>query len=784
MNDGDYNPEMLEILELPCLVTNSGSILPGETGIIDVEQDYNINALKYLENNIGEVYVYCISRNEEGFQKYGVVSRIVEVLIFNDYRTKVMLQPLFRYRAKEPKMDTDHGFWSTEAPIKPGFRLRHENYRNLMLKSWASYLKKIKNKNIKSEDSLKSYECAEDVAFRILSSILSLTSDERNDALCIDSIEQLSQKVIFMLEREKEFYALEENISESVRKSMEQENLRYIKEKKVKILQEELGSHSDPEIESLEEELQKIPLSEANRKKIDAEIKKLISTPTVSPEYSLSQHYLQWVIDLPWGVLRETEPSIQMAEKILNADHYGLKKPKDRILEAIAVQIRTGKVSGNILCLMGPPGVGKTSLGQSIADATGRDFIRIALGGMKDEAEIRGHRRTYVGSQPGKIVKSLKSAGSMNPCILLDEVDKLGSDFRGDPSSALLEVLDPEQNIKFNDHFMDMDIDLSKVLFITTSNSWDIPEPLLDRMEVIELSSYTETEKISIAQKYLVPKALKVHGLSRKEIIFTKTVIHKIISAYTKEAGVRELERMIQKIARKRVREILESKEHKVSVKVSDMVKYLGVEIYDEDEVLKSPMVGISQGLAWTRYGGALLNIEAAVFPGQGKLQHTGSLGEVMQESIQASLTVTRSIGAGYGLDANYFDKMDIHIHLPEGATPKDGPSAGITLCTALISVVTSIPVKSNIAMTGEVNLRGEVLAIGGLKEKLLAALQAKISDVIIPKQNAREVSELPEEVKNGLNIHPVENIEQVLQLALTKKLTKSAFPKTKKSKK
>lgn len=783
MNEKNSDREDICLQDLPCLIINKGSMLPGETGIVNVEKQHDLNALKYAEETqSSEIYVYCVSEVNGQFSSYGVIARVVEFLVFQDERIKMMLQPIFRYKANTPIMDANNGCWLVNAPIVPAFRPKNEHLRHFLWKKWLSYVDVVKGNMSSSDESFKSYDVAEDLAYRILSNLVSLSPDERHNMLNIQAIDELAKAVAFVLEREKDIFLLEEEITDSVKRELEQENKKYIQRKKVELLQKELGGDCPPELESLELELSDLPLTDANRKKVDAELKKLSHTPVASPEYSLSQHYLNWVVDIPWGKYSEANPTIEEAKGVLDKDHFGLDKAKDRILESLAVQIRTGKISGSILCLMGPPGVGKTSLGESIAVATDRKFVRIAVGGVKDEAEFRGHRRTYVGAMPGKIIKALKSAGTMNPCVLLDEIDKMGSDFRGDPSSALLEVLDPEQNSRFNDHFMDMDIDLSKILFITTANTWDIPAPLLDRMEVIELSSYTETEKISIAQKYLVKKSLHLHGLASKEIRISKTIIQKIIKLYTKEAGVRELERMIHKILRKRVREILEGKEFNVALKQVDLYKYLGVPIYDEELMLKKSLVGVSQGLAWTRYGGALLNIESAAFPGQGKLSNTGSLGDVMQESIQAALTVTRTIGAKYNMDETFFDKMDIHVHLPEGATPKDGPSAGITLCTALISMITKVPVKSNVAMTGEINLRGEVLAIGGLKEKLLAALQAKISDVMIPKDNAREIEELPEEVKAGVKIHVVENIDQVLNIALLRALRKSDFPKKEKS--
>lgn len=774
------------VTELPCIEILDRVIFPGDTGVFEIDRPENISAIEYAEQyQANDKYIVCIGRYETGgWHKFGVVTRIVNVLMFNDARVKIMLQPIFRTIVELPYRANNNRCWLTMFDIQSVKVDENARLQSMLKKSWAAYIKSIKGKVAGADDKFPKPNGIEDLAFRMAGYIISITSEEREILINTETTDNLVRQVIFFIEREKEYYILDERLNESVREEIAKDNKQFALEKKLNILQREMGTNVNKDILDLSEKLSKLPLSENNRKKINSELKKLEHMHQSSPEYSLSLHYLNWVLEIPWEKNKQVETSLANARKILDRDHYGLEKTKERILESIAVHMRTGKMFGSILCLIGPPGVGKTSVGQSIADATGRSYVRIALGGVKDEAEIRGHRRTYIGSMPGKIVKALKIAENSNPCILLDEIDKISADFRGDPSSALLEVLDPEQNFRFNDHFMDLDIDLSNVLFIATANSYNIPTPLLDRMEVIDLSGYTETEKTAIVQKYLIPKSMIKHSLSIKELKIPKSVIQSIIKLYTRESGVRELERMIDKISRKRVLEILESKEYEISISGKLLHKYLGPEIYQAEHIMKKPMIGISQGLAWTSCGGVMLSVEASALPGRGKVIYTGSLGDVMQESIQAAITLSRKIAAEYNSDPEYFENIDLHVHLPEGATPKDGPSAGITLCTALISMMTKVPIKQDIAMTGEINLRGEVLEIGGLKEKLLAALQAQANEVIIPKENTKDLEEIPQEVKDGLLIHAVEDIKQVLALALTKKLLKSDWPKKKKEKK
>jgi ATP-dependent Lon protease len=552
----------------------------------------------------------------------------------------------------------------------------------------------------------------------------------------------------------------------------------------MKAIQKELGEMEDGvnEIQELEQKIEGAGMPKEAKEKATTELNKLKMMSPMSAEATVVRNYIDWLVKVPWKKRTKVLKDLMRAEEVLEEDHFGLEKVKERILEYLAVQQRVEKIKGPILCLVGPPGVGKTSLGQSIARATNRKFVRMSLGGVRDEAEIRGHRRTYIGSMPGKIVQNLSKTAVTNPLFLLDEIDKMAMDFRGDPSSALLEVLDPEQNTAFNDHYLEVDLDLSGVMFVCTANSLNIPAPLLDRMEVIRLPGYTEDEKMNIAKKYLLPKQMKNNGLKEGELKVGEDVLLDIIRYYTREAGVRNLEREIAKICRKAVRELLtgKGKTKAVTVTTKNLDKYLGVQRFRYGKAEEENRIGQVTGLAWTEVGGELLTIEAATVPGKGKLQHTGQLGEVMQESIQAAMTVVRSRAQNLGLESEFYQKLDIHLHVPEGATPKDGPSAGIGMCTALVSALTKIPVKSEVAMTGEITLRGEVLPIGGLKEKLLAAHRGGITTVVIPVDNQKDLAEIPDNIKGNLDIRPVKWIDEVLEIALAeqpKPLAPAATP-------
>jgi ATP-dependent Lon protease len=582
------------------------------------------------------------------------------------------------------------------------------------------------------------------------------------------------EMVFAFMEGELGVLQVEKKIRSRVKRQMEKTQREYYLNEQLKAIQRELGNESEEggdELQELANKIRKTRLSKEARNRANAELKKLRAMAPMSAEATVARNYLDVLLGLPWGKKSKLKKDIAEAQSILDEDHYGLEKVKDRIVEYLAVQARTNKLKGPILCLVGPPGVGKTSLGRSIARATGREFVRQSLGGVRDEAEIRGHRRTYIGSLPGKIVSNLKKAGTSNPLFLLDEIDKLGQDFRGDPASALLEVLDPEQNSRFQDHYLELDYDLSDVMFVTTANSLDMPQPLLDRMEIIRLEGYTEDEKVEIARRHLIPKQMEAHGLKDSELEFTDGALRGILRFYTREAGVRTLERELAKVARKALRKILEGKFESVVVTEDNLNDFLGVRRFRYGVGEEEDQVGAVTGLAWTEVGGELLTIEAVTVPGKGQIRTTGKLGEVMQESIQAAMSFVKARAPAYGVKPSIFARKDIHVHLPEGAVPKDGPSAGIGMVTAMISTLTGIPVRRDVAMTGEVTLRGRVLPIGGLKEKLLAALRGGITTVLIPQENEKDLVDIPATVRDLLEIVPVSHVDEVLARAMTQKM-------------
>jgi len=603
-----------------------------------------------------------------------------------------------------------------------------------------------------------------------VASHLALKIAEKQELLEIDSTAERLEKVYSLMEGEIGVLQVEKKIRSRVKRQMEKTQREYYLNEQLKAIQKELGEGEEgrDELSELEERIAKTKFSKEAREKAKSELKKLRNMSPMSAEATVVRNYLDWLLSIPWGKKTRIKRDITIAHKILDEDHYGLKKVKERILEYLAVQQRTNKVKGPILCLVGPPGVGKTSLGKSIARATGRNFIRMSLGGIRDEAEIRGHRRTYIGSLPGKIIQSLKKAKTANPLFLLDEVDKIGADFRGDPSSALLEVLDPEQNHTFNDHYLEVDYDLSHIMFVTTANTLNMAPPLLDRMEVIRIEGYTEEEKIEIAKRHLIAKQMEGQGLKPGEWSISDQALRNLIRYYTREAGVRNLEREIAGLTRKAIKEILQSGAKSIKLTRRNLGKYAGVRRFRFGELEDVDMVGVSTGLAWTEVGGELLTIEAVMVPGKGEMKQTGKLGEVMKESVQAAASYVRSRGADYGIKANVFSKKDIHVHVPEGATPKDGPSAGVAMVSSIVSVMTQIPVSRDIAMTGEITLRGRVLPIGGLKEKLLAALRGGIRTVLIPRENEKDLEEIPDRVKRGLEIRLVGTIDEVLEHSLT----------------
>jgi len=606
-----------------------------------------------------------------------------------------------------------------------------------------------------------------------VASHLSLKIPEKQVLLETESVAERLEKIYSFMEGEIGVLQVEKRIRNRVKRQMEKTQREYYLNEQLKAIQKELGEGEDgrDEMAELEERIKKTRLSKEAREKAQAEVKKLRSMSPMSAEATVVRNYLDWMLSIPWRKRSKLKHDLKLAEKILNDDHYGLEKVKERILEYLAVQQRMKKVKGPILCLVGPPGVGKTSLGKSIARATGRNFVRMSLGGVRDEAEVRGHRRTYIGSMPGKIIQGMKKAKSSNPLFLLDEVDKLGADWRGDPSSALLEVLDPEQNSTFNDHYLEVDYDLSDVMFVTTANTLRMPQPLLDRMEIIRIPGYTEDEKVEIAKRHLIPKQLEAHGLKPTEWVISDNALRDMVRYYTREAGVRNLEREIANLTRKAIKDIVGGEAKRVNVTSRNLDKYAGVRRFRYGEAELEDLVGVTTGLAWTEVGGELLSIEAIMLPGKGKMTITGKLGDVMRESVQAAESYVKARAVSFGIQPPIFEKRDIHVHVPEGATPKDGPSAGVAMLTSIVSVLTGIPVRKDIAMTGEITLRGRVLPIGGLKEKLLAALRGGIRKVLIPKENEKDLADIPDNVKKGLEIVPTTTVDDVLKHALTRPL-------------
>ena len=604
-----------------------------------------------------------------------------------------------------------------------------------------------------------------------IASHLAIKISDKQEMLATLSVRERLEKAMGYMEAEISVLQVEKRIRSRVKRQMEKTQREYYLNEQMKAIQKELGEGEDGRDEAgeLEERIKKTKLTKEAREKAEAELKKLRTMSPMSAEATVVRNYLDWLLSIPWNKPSKVKKDLGYAQEILDADHYGLEKVKERIVEYLAVQSRQRKIKGPILCLVGPPGVGKTSLGKSIAKSTGREFIRMALGGVRDEAEIRGHRRTYIGSMPGKVIQSMKKAKKSNPLFLLDEIDKMGMDFRGDPSSALLEVLDPEQNSTFMDHYLEVEYDLSNVMFVTTANTLNIPPALMDRMEIIRIAGYTEDEKVEIAKRHLLPKAIRDHALQPKEFAVTDEALRATISTYTREAGVRNLERELMKLARKAVTEILRTGKKSVKITEKNLDEYLGVPRYRVGQAEGEDMVGVVTGLAWTEVGGELLTIEGVMMPGKGKMTVTGNLKDVMKESISAAASYVRSRAVDFGIEPPIFDKRDIHVHVPEGATPKDGPSAGIAMVTAIVSVLTGIPVRKDVAMTGEITLRGRVLPIGGLKEKLLAALRGGIKKVLIPEENAKDLADIPDNVKSGLEIVPVSRVGEVLRHALVR---------------
>ena len=765
----------------PTLPLRDIVIFPSMIVPLFVGRDKSIKALNEVMKSDKKI-ILVTQKNAEvddpgikDIYSYGCESKVLQLLKLPDGTVKVLVEGTDRVKILECKNDKD--FLSTAVDI---VKDKTEDVGNLLPLAIALVRKLEKltnlNKKISSElmVNLKELKDPTRIADQIASQI-SISISDKQVLLETVVLKERLEKLMDHINNEINVIGVEKRIRGRVKNQMEKTQREYYLNEQMKAIQKELGEIEDgkDEIANLQKSILKAKMTKEATKKCLSELKKLKSMSSMSAEATVVRNYLDWMVELPWVNKDKKIDSISIpdAKKVLDEDHYGLEKVKERILEYLAVQKRVGKIKGAILCLVGPPGVGKTSLGKSIARATGRKFVRMSLGGIRDEAEIRGHRRTYIGSLPGKIIQQMKKAGAKNPLFLLDEIDKVGSDYRGDPSSALLEALDPEQNIAFNDHYLEVDYDLSDVMFVTTANTLNILTPLLDRLEVIRIPGYTEDEKINIADNYLVPKQLKDNGLKKEELNLEQDVIKDIVRSYTKESGVRNLEREISKIARKAVKNILTSKNKNIAIDTKNLSDYLGVKKYKYGEVENENKVGVATGLAWTEFGGEILKIESAIMPGKGKMQITGKLGEVMQESVKAAKSYIRSKSLEFGIIPPVFEKKDFHIHVPEGATPKDGPSAGIGMVTSIVSAITGVPVDRSIAMTGEVTLRGHVLAIGGLKEKLLAAHRSGITKVLIPADNKKDLVEIPKKILKDVEIVTVSNVDEVLKIALTKEL-------------
>ncbi|WP_420101546.1 endopeptidase La [Bosea sp. (in: a-proteobacteria)] len=701
----------------------------------------------------------------------GTLARVLQLLKLPDSTVKVLVEGVGR--AKASSYSAAESFYEAEAVAlaeEEGKKVEVEALGRSVVAEFESYVKL--NKKISGEIVAAVTQIDEPAKLAdTVASHLAVKIADRQAVLEITSVPQRLEKVLSLMESEMSVLQVEKRIRSRVKRQMEKTQREYYLNEQMKAIQKELGDGDEgrDELAELEDKIARTKLTKEARDKAMAELKKLRQMSPMSAEATVVRNYLDWMLGIPWGKKSKIKKDLAGAQAILDDDHFGLDKVKDRIVEYLAVQQRTNKLAGPILCLVGPPGVGKTSLGKSIAKATGREFVRMSLGGVRDEAEIRGHRRTYIGSMPGKIIQSMKKAKTANPLILLDEIDKMGQDFRGDPSAALLEVLDPEQNGTFNDHYLEVDYDLSNVMFVTTANTLNIPPALLDRMEVIRIAGYTEDEKTEIARRHLIPNAIKKHGLNGEEWSITDGALQILVRRYTREAGVRNLEREISKTVRKGVKDIVLGKKAKVVVDETLLEEYLGPPRYRYGMAETEDQVGVVTGLAWTEVGGELLTIEGVMVPGKGRMTVTGNLKDVMKESISAAASYVRSRAIDFGIEPPLFDRRDIHVHVPEGATPKDGPSAGIAMATAIVSILTGIPTNRDVAMTGEVTLRGRVLPIGGLKEKLLAALRGGIKKVLIPEENAKDLVDLPKSVRDGLEIVPVARMEQVLQHALTR---------------
>ncbi len=762
--------------QIPVLPLRDIVVFPNMVAPLFVGREQSVNALNHVMT--GDKKIFLLSQknskidnpNKENLYSFGTVAKIIQLLKLPDGTLKVLVEGI--QRAKVNKINFNKEFITasiTEINQKTKKNANIRALQKLIIEQFVEFQKINKKVSLDVINNVKTFNDSDKIVDVIVSNI-SISLSQKQEILEITNPEDRLNKIYGYLVSEIDSFQVEKKIKGRVKRQMEKTQKEYYLNEQMKAIQKELGENEDlDEIAELEKKVNQYNLSKEAKDKCSAEIKKLKNMSPMSAEATVIRNYLDWVMTIPWNNPDQISQNIKKASTILENDHYGLKKVKERILEYLAVQKRTNKLKGPILCLVGPPGVGKTSLGKSIANSTGRSFVRMSLGGVRDEAEIRGHRKTYIGSMPGRFIQAMKKSKSSNPLILLDEIDKLGSDWRGDPSSALLEVLDPEQNSKFNDHYLELDYDLSDVMFVCTANTLNIPPALLDRMEVIRIPGYTEKEKNQIAKRYLVPKQIKNHGIKKSEISFNSKVLNSIIRNYTREAGVRNLEKEISKVCRKTVKKLETSKMKKIKLNDKSLQDLLGIAKFRSSEIEKKNLVGVTNGLAWTEVGGEILSVEVILSIGKGKLTITGKLGEVMRESIQAATSYVKSKSVSLGINPREFENYDIHIHVPEGATPKDGPSAGIAIFNSLVSSLTNNKIRRDVAMTGEITLRGRVLPIGGLKEKIYAAGRAGIKKVLIPQENYREVSEFDKEVIKGIKIIAVSDAFSILEHTLTK---------------
>ena len=768
----DISRPVFPLLPLRDIVVFPHMIVP-----LFVGREKSVRALEDVMNDDKQILLVAqknASQDDpapEDIHALGTVGTVLQLLKLPDGTVKVLVEG--SRRAKIVNFTQVEDYFQAEAELvddAPEDPDELEALSRSVVKQFEQYIKL--NKKIPPEVlvSLNQIDDPSKLADTIASH-LALKISEKQELLETVAVEERLERAYAFMESEIGVLQVEKRIRNRVKRQMEKTQREYYLNEQLKAIQKELGEGEDGRDEAgeIEERIAKTKLSKEAREKALQELKKLRSMSPMSAEATVVRNYLDWLLNIPWRKRSKVKRNLGDAQRVLDEDHYGLEKVKERIVEYLAVQQRVRKVKGPILCLVGPPGVGKTSLGKSIARATGRSFVRMSLGGVRDEAEIRGHRRTYIGSMPGKIVQGMKKAKTSNPLFLLDEVDKLGADWRGDPSSALLEVLDPEQNNTFNDHYLEVDYDLSDVLFVTTANTLRMPQPLMDRMEIIRLAGYTEDEKVEIAKRHLIQKQVKAHGLKEGEWSISDDALRDLIRYYTREAGVRNLERELANLARKAIKDVLTGDRKRVRVTRRSLEKYAGVRRYRFGEVEEEDLVGVTTGLAWTEIGGEMLSVEAVTLPGKGTIAHTGKLGDVMQESVQAARSYVRSRSAVFGIKPTVFEKRDIHVHVPEGATPKDGPSAGVAMCTSIVSALTAIPVRRDVAMTGEITLRGRVLPIGGLKEKLLAALRGGLSKVLIPRENEKDLAEIPDNVKRNLEIVPVTTVDEIIAESLVR---------------